>query len=134
MSGRPVIVIGNGKPQILTCSKCLKDCHDIAIERDRQLKEAQAEIAGAIKLCGEHSITAAEGLYASLAISVGRLVDQIERKDKLIEQMREALAWVNDVSCSFPGFYFERGEDSDGNECESISECVGAALEAIKKE
>ena len=59
---------------------------------------------------------------------------EIERKNKLIEQAREALAWVNGVSCSFPGFYFENGEDSEGNERESISECVRAALEAINKE
>ena len=58
---------------------------------------------------------------------------EIERKNKLIEQTREALAWVNDVSCSFPGFYFEHGEDSKGNECESISECVRAALEAAER-
>ena len=70
---------------------------------------------------------------ADAQVEIERLKFLLNYENKLIEQTREALARVNAVSSSFPGFYFEHGEDSEGNECESISECVRAALEAAER-
>lgn len=63
----------------------------------------------------------------------GFIDDEISQRDKLIEQMREALQWVKDVSCGFPSWYFERPENEDGIESESLSEYVVAALLAAER-
>ena len=62
----------------------------------------------------------------------GFIDDEISQRDKLIEQMRETLELVKGISSSLPSFFFDAGEDKDGNECESIYECVCAAIKAAK--
>lgn len=45
-SKTPVIaIIGNGNPRILTCSKCIKDCHGRAIELEAELADAQKHLS-----------------------------------------------------------------------------------------
>jgi len=79
------------------------------------LATAEAEIRGAIKLCGEYAINAKEGLYASLALSIGRLKHQIEcelahkkklsdcansgmaANENLFEQLSEARAEIENL-------------------------------------
>ena len=81
------------------------------------LATAEAEIRGAIKLCGEYAINAKEGLYASLALSIGRLKHQIgcelahkkklsdfanfgiAANENLFDQLTEALAEIERLKC-----------------------------------
>ena len=117
-----------------------------------ELEKAQAEIEGAIRLCGEHAVNAREGLYASLAISVGGLAAVLDEKDKIIEQMRELLKMCDTTHLISPAIAYEvkrlceahgygavlataqrQWEDKDSRGCFTLGPCkatVKAALEA----
>ena len=60
---------------------------------------ARAEIEGAIRLCGEYATSASEGLYASLAISVGRLVNANSEAQAEVERLKKiSLTSINNAT------------------------------------
>jgi hypothetical protein len=106
------------KTDRIATSQKLSDALDALFTSTKLLNEARAEIEGAIKLCGEYAVNAKEGLFASMALSVGRLKHQIEcelehkkklsncanagmvANEKLFNQLAEARAEIERLSLS----------------------------------
>lgn len=71
------------QPKLRTCACCSEDCHEKSRQLETELAEARAEIA---ELKQEKADDAAK-----LAHYIAKMALDVSERDRLIEQMREAL-------------------------------------------
>ena len=124
--------------KIVTCKECgieyysetivprmsFRHVYPDIVKLETELAEARAEIERLRQELRDNSTLAARQIVPAEML-VDDLTAEIERKDKLIEQMREALKLVDSVPLVFPKWF-------DGDDI-SVWDVVKAALSAAER-